>query len=142
MGLAWTSWNQWPHPQRCADPFFRSIHIMKVLSSSPAHTHTHQKMDRCHTMLYLASFPDLPHSNLCILINLLLYTASLVTDEPVLLSVTISYLSPALPNIHCGRKGFRYLFRSCLAKGWTVKRQIVFVGQDEAHMNSLYQSIV
>ena len=40
VGLAWTSWNQWPHPQRWAAPFFRFIHIIKVLSSSPAHTHT------------------------------------------------------------------------------------------------------
>ena len=69
VGLAWTSWNQWPHPQRWAAPFFRFIHIIKLLSSSPAHTCTHQKMkmDHCNT-----AFPGLPYSNLHPLINLLL----------------------------------------------------------------------
>ena len=96
VGLAWTSWNQWPHPQRCAAPFFRLIHIIKVLSSSPAHTCTYQKMkiDRCNTTFYWPAFPGLPYSNLYPLINLLLLNiASLGTMSSFCLVATFLQLA-------------------------------------------------
>ena len=92
VGLAWTSWNQWPHPQRWAAPFFRFIHIIKVLSSSPAHTHTHahqkMKMDRCNT-----AFPGLPYSNLRPLINLLLLNIASLGIMSSILQLAITHVT-------------------------------------------------